>query len=610
MSAAIRLVAFNTGDPQTIRFCAAFPAPRDAEGPRPAEAWLETGEDPALSLGPVYAPSDATWRDQRLLDLATYTYHDIRPFTARLLWGEALAEVVAVPGVGGPAETAPAAAQLSAFGVECIEGRLLERTIHWEVSGLADGCILRVDSGDGQAVLLPGEKVERQPGEWRVIYAKPGTYLAAMDVMDADGFWLATLAEYPVEVVNPEEVASSGPAPLLSQSQPYAPAADRPSPDSDMVAQPWLLTRYARPSWGWLRAYGSQAARVVVRVPQQGAYLSIRAEASIGDSLWYQTAGGDWVCARDLELARPSDLRGVELGVPGEPMIAKQPSGAPEEPVPLGRAGVVTAAVLNVRPRPGVRADNQPSEQLQSGTAVAVYEEVLYGGVRWCRIGPDRWVYGEHLRLLPPSIPPQLPGQPPVLPVGWVVAPSLNVRPRPGVEPDNEPVGRVEHNQALRILDTCLLGSTPWYCIGEERWVEGAWVAPARRLAKPAGIEAGDRWVAVSLGDQTLVAYEGERPVYAALVATGAAVTPTPGGLFHVQRRAERDTIAGGSPARGSSYYLEDVPWLTYFHGGYALHGAYWHDSFGRPRSHGCVNLSLYDAWWLYLWQVDSVLIY
>ena len=50
----------------------------------------------------------------------------------------------------------------------------------------------------------------------------------------------------------------------------------------------------------------------------------------------------------------------------------------------------------------------------------------------------------------------------------------------------------------------------------------------------------------------------------------------------------------------GPGYYIEDVTWTCYFYSGYALHTAYWHDDFGRPRSHGCVNLSPYDAWWIY----------
>jgi lipoprotein-anchoring transpeptidase ErfK/SrfK len=57
-----------------------------------------------------------------------------------------------------------------------------------------------------------------------------------------------------------------------------------------------------------------------------------------------------------------------------------------------------------------------------------------------------------------------------------------------------------------------------------------------------------------------------------------------------------------GSDGQPDYYFLEDVPWTMYFHGAYALHGAYWHDRFGKVHSHGCVNLSLADAKWLFDW--------
>ena len=103
--------------------------------------------------------------------------------------------------------------------------------------------------------------------------------------------------------------------------------------------------------------------------------------------------------------------------------------------------------------------------------------------------------------------------------------------------------------------------------------------------------------MAVNLKEQTAVAYEGDRPVYAALVATGLPGTPTVQGVFRTWRRLDTGVMAG------SGYYIEDVTWTCYFYSGYALHTAYWHDGFGRPRSHGCVNLSPYDAWWVYQWS-------
>jgi lipoprotein-anchoring transpeptidase ErfK/SrfK len=74
-------------------------------------------------------------------------------------------------------------------------------------------------------------------------------------------------------------------------------------------------------------------------------------------------------------------------------------------------------------------------------------------------------------------------------------------------------------------------------------------------------------------------------------------------GIFRTWLRLVSRKMAGGSAATGGYYNLEEVPWTLYFYSGYALHGAYWHDAFGNPRSHGCVNLSLYDAWWIFKWS-------
>ncbi|MEX1019793.1 MAG: L,D-transpeptidase family protein, partial [Litorilinea sp.] len=187
------------------------------------------------------------------------------------------------------------------------------------------------------------------------------------------------------------------------------------------------------------------------------------------------------------------------------------------------------------------------------------------------------------------------------LPVGWVVGSILNVRAAPGT--DATIVGSVYYKQALAILETRVVAGNNWYRIGTEQWVYGAQVGVARRKARPTSIRANERWVGIGLKEQTVVAYEGDTPVYAALAATGLPRTPTVQGVFRTWWRVASRKMAGGSAATGGYYYLEEVPWTLYFYAGYALHAGYWHDAFGRPRSHGCVNLSPYDAWWIFRWS-------
>jgi hypothetical protein len=130
------------------------------------------------------------------------------------------------------------------------------------------------------------------------------------------------------------------------------------------------------------------------------------------------------------------------------------------------------------------------------------------------------------------------------------------------------------------------------------------------RLAEPQpvpeGVEPWERWIDVSLAKQLLVAYEGSRPVYVTLVSTGRKGSKdepfdTPPGRYRIRSKHVSTTMDGNTASDGN-YSIQDVPWAMFFEGSYALHGAFWHDGFGRVRSHGCVNLGPTDARWLFQW--------
>ena len=142
---------------------------------------------------------------------------------------------------------------------------------------------------------------------------------------------------------------------------------------------------------------------------------------------------------------------------------------------------------------------------------------------------------------------------------------------------------------------------------------EGFWVDdrhasrvdPAKRWPKWA--KQGAKWIDINITKQVLVAYEGKTMVYATLVSTGEAglgdpekSTATKRGIFRIHTKHVSVTM--DSDIVGEEFELRDVPYVQYFEGGYALHGAYWHDSFGRPKSHGCINLSPEDARRIFFW--------
>lgn len=115
------------------------------------------------------------------------------------------------------------------------------------------------------------------------------------------------------------------------------------------------------------------------------------------------------------------------------------------------------------------------------------------------------------------------------------------------------------------------------------------------------------RWIDVDLTNQSLVAYENGVPVYSTLVSSGLWDTPTVTGQYRVYLRLESQDMNGYNI--GYDYFIPDVPYVMYFTGNYALHGAYWHNDFGRPRSHGCVNLSVQDAEWLFKFSKIGTLV-
>ncbi len=112
----------------------------------------------------------------------------------------------------------------------------------------------------------------------------------------------------------------------------------------------------------------------------------------------------------------------------------------------------------------------------------------------------------------------------------------------------------------------------------------------------------GEKWIEVSLKDQKLYAWNGDRLENQFLISSGIDDNPTVTGLFRIWARTASQTMDGGDRASGTYYSLPNVQWVQYFYDGYAFHGTYWHSNFGSPMSHGCVNLTIEDAQWLFNW--------
>ena len=116
----------------------------------------------------------------------------------------------------------------------------------------------------------------------------------------------------------------------------------------------------------------------------------------------------------------------------------------------------------------------------------------------------------------------------------------------------------------------------------------------------------GEKWIDINLSNKTVTAYEGATVVRGPVsIVDGAPATPTVTGTYHIYLKNRVQTMRGEN-ADGSTYVTEDVPWVSYFYSGYAFHGAPWRSSFGYSGSHGCINMPVSEAEWIYNWAEEG----
>ncbi|MEZ4366170.1 MAG: L,D-transpeptidase [Kofleriaceae bacterium] len=168
---------------------------------------------------------------------------------------------------------------------------------------------------------------------------------------------------------------------------------------------------------------------------------------------------------------------------------------------------------------------------------------------------------------------------------------------------------QVAQRDALPVLETHAdgAGKALAYRVGPGEWIAADAVRLVEAQPPPALIGPHERWIDVDADREILVAYEGTLPVFATLVSGGKRDTPTERGLYRLWKKVSETDMNGLSGE--DPYSVATVPWTQFYNPerGLALHAAYWHDGFGLPRSHGCVNLAPKVARWLYTWSEPSV---
>ena len=226
-------------------------------------------------------------------------------------------------------------------------------------------------------------------------------------------------------------------------------------------------------------------------------------------------------------------------------------------------------------------------------------------GRLWYMIDPGEWVRGEDIALKTMSdfTGVELLAQP-ERPFGWVIV-DFPYSEAPGEEAPPTAI-KLPRYTFVEVYDAVVDDQGwIWYDIGQGRWMKQTYLSIIEPSPRPEEIGSDEYWVEVDLYEQNFVAYEGDRMVYAGLVSSGLNKWPTYEGLFQVWERHMKATMSGAE-GRVDYYVVEDVPHTMYFDFDIALHGAYWHDRFGYKHSHGCVNMPLRDAEWVYFWSENA----
>ena len=391
-----------------------------------------------------------------------------------------------------------------------------------------------------------------------------------------------------------------------SSIPPWTDADDVPMPSSVRSVAPRAadVAIYAAP--GKLDARRGSAI-LGARLPIFGAKRSSGCRGR-----WLLVGPLAWVCSDVAELS-PEEVFTPEL--------ARHTDGLPFHYYFAGRDGAFAFTNLE-------RAlDDAPDQELDAGFGVAVVEEKNAHGERWVRTRHDRWIalrelapartiafHGEQLSDVPAA----------GLDIAWVLPDHANVY--GAAKADKPSSGRVRF-QVVAWREEVTTPTGLMVRISVDGAAQPEWMR-ARDLAHPSsapppeevgGASSTERWIDVELASQTLVAFEGTRPVFATMVSTGRgplrSETVTPPGVHRVWVKLttttmDNDTaIAAAGPDMDAPrrYQLEDVPFVQFFDKAVALHGAFWHSDFGHVHSHGCVNLAPLDARWLFGWTAPHL---
>ncbi len=289
----------------------------------------------------------------------------------------------------------------------------------------------------------------------------------------------------------------------------------------------------------------------------------------------------------------------------------------------LGHVDISYGEVVNM-PAPVFGSIDEAIQGNKKGAAEHLNGQFVYvsynnlqetGGKKLYQIRPGAYLTGNYisrLSALPPARGVTF-ASTPTTGFGWVLTyfsqtPQIEVK----RSPNGDATGRLLNlYDIVPVFGEEKAGEDLWYMIGPDEWVLAKFIARViPNTTPPVGI-SGDRWIEVNLFDQTLAVYDKHQMVFATIIASGADPFWTRPGVFQIYEKHEFAPMSGSFEVdRSDAYYLEDVPYTMYFDGARALHGAYWRAKMGFRQSHGCVNLTVGDAHWIFDWAQNGDWVY
>jgi lipoprotein-anchoring transpeptidase ErfK/SrfK len=337
-----------------------------------------------------------------------------------------------------------------------------------------------------------------------------------------------------------------------------------------------------------------------------------------------QTFDGDVVCLPNAYLQQPADCTpvGPSVTLTG---LAKIGITVPPQPLPIKttpfqlasipyRYALAVTGAIPTYSSVADAIDKNVNRMMPAGkTKYLSYSQRIENenGVFY-QVETGEWVSGDDIqtRVTPSTVFQGVTvSRTPRTGFGWILDVTASVT-APGF---NSPKTGKKYSRFKMVTAYSIQSAdgVDWVQIGPSEWIEDRLVGRVTPMKSPPEGVTNGRWIEVNLGEQTLSVYDNSQLVFATLMSSGMKPFYTRPGLFQIYKKLDAEQMSGTFEADHSDYYyLENVPWTMYFDGARAIHGAYWHTLFGYVFSHGCVNLSIADARWVFDWAKNGDYVY